>query len=99
MVPVIELHPINKPWTFRCWGLDFVGEVHSSSSKRHLFVLVAIDYFTKWTKVVALKSMTQKEVIEFVIEHINHRFDIPQTFGLLLCPKRCVSLPNHISLS
>jgi hypothetical protein len=43
--------------------------------------------------------MTQKEVIEFVIEHINHRFDIPQTFGLLLCPKRCVSLPNHISLS
>jgi hypothetical protein len=55
--------------------LDFVGEIHPSSSKGHRFVLVAMDYFTKWTKVVALKNMTHKEVIE----HIIHRFGIPQT--------------------
>jgi transposase InsO family protein len=42
-------------------------------------VLVATDYFTKWTEVVALKNMTHREVIEFIIEHIIHRFDIPQT--------------------
>jgi transposase InsO family protein len=42
-------------------------------------VLVATDYFTKWTKVVPLKNMTHKEVIEFITEHIIHRFDIPQT--------------------
>jgi transposase InsO family protein len=42
-------------------------------------VLVATYYFTKWTKVVALKNMTHKEVIEFITEHIIHRFDIPQT--------------------
>ena len=42
-------------------------------------MLVPIDYFTKWTKAVALKNMTHKEVIEFVTEHIIHRFDIPQT--------------------
>lgn len=88
MVPAIKLHHINKPWTFRCWGLDFVGEVHPSSFEGYLFVLLAIDYFTKWTKVVALKSTTHEEVIEFVIKHINHRFGIPETFGLVLCPKR-----------
>jgi hypothetical protein len=38
-----------------------------------------VDYFTKWTKVVPLKSMTHKEVIHFILEHIIHRFDIPQT--------------------
>jgi hypothetical protein len=43
------------------------------------FVLVTMDYFTKWTKAVPLKNMTQKEVIEFITEHIIHRFSIPQT--------------------
>jgi transposase InsO family protein len=59
--------------------LDFIGEIHPSSSKGHRFVLVATDYFTKWTEAVALKSMTHREVIEFITEHIIHRFGIPQT--------------------
>jgi transposase InsO family protein len=42
-------------------------------------MLVATNYFTKWTEVVALKNMTHKEVIEFITEHIIHRFGIPQT--------------------
>jgi hypothetical protein len=42
-------------------------------------VLVAIDYFTKWTKVVALKNMTHRKVIEFINEHIIHKFDILRT--------------------
>jgi hypothetical protein len=59
--------------------LDFIGEVHPSSSKGHHFVLMAMDYFTKWIEVVPLRNMTHKEVISFVLEHIVHRFGIPQT--------------------
>jgi hypothetical protein len=58
LVLATELHPIIKPWPFRGWGLDFRGVIHPSSSKGHQFVLVSTDYFTKWTKVVALKNMT-----------------------------------------
>src|SRR6185437_13120878 len=72
-------HPIIKPWPFRGWGLDFIGQINPPSSKEHCFVLVATDYFTKWTKTVPLKNMTHKEVIEFITEHIIHRFGIPQT--------------------
>jgi len=79
MVPAAKLHPIIKPWPFRGWGLDFIGEVHPSSSKGHRFVLMATDDFTKWTEAIALKNMTHKEVIEFITEHIIHRFGIPQT--------------------
>jgi hypothetical protein len=57
--------------------LDFIGEIHPSSSKGHQFVLVSTYYFTKWTEVVVLKNMTHREEIEFVSEHIIHRFDIP----------------------
>jgi hypothetical protein len=79
LVHAAELHPIIKPWPFRGWGLDFIGEIHPSSSKGHRFVLVSTDYFTKWTEAVVLKNMTHKEEIEFITEHIIHRFGIPQT--------------------
>jgi hypothetical protein len=79
LAPTSLLHPIVKPWPFRGWGLDFVGEIHPASSRGHRFVLVATDYFTKWTEVVPLRNMTHHEVIRFVEEHIIHRFGIPQT--------------------
>jgi hypothetical protein len=73
------LHPIIKPWLFHGWALDFVGQIHLASSKGHQFVLVAMDYFTKWTEVVPLKNMMHKEAIHFILEHIVHRFGIPHT--------------------
>jgi transposase InsO family protein len=60
-------------------GLDFIGQIHPPSSKRHCFVLLATNYFTKWTEVVSLKIMTHKEVIKLITEHIIHRFSIHQT--------------------
>ena len=79
LVHATLLHPIIKPWPFRDWGLDFIGQINPPSSKGHHFMLVATDYFTKWIKAVSLKNMTHKEVIEFITEHITHRFGIPQT--------------------
>jgi hypothetical protein len=73
------LHPIIKPWLFYGWALDFVGQIHPALSKGHQFVLVATNYFTKWTKAISLKNMMHKEVIHFISEHIIHKFSIPQT--------------------
>jgi IS30 family transposase len=67
---------------FHEWALDFVGQIHHASSKGHRFILVAIDYITKWTEVVPLKNMTHREVIHFILEHIVHRFGIPQTLTM-----------------
>jgi hypothetical protein len=79
LVSTVMLHLIIKPWSFCGWGLDFIDQIHPPSSKGHRFVLIATDYFTKWTEVVPLKNMTHKKVIEFITEHIIHRFSIPQT--------------------
>ena len=59
--------------------MDFIGQINTPSSKGPRFVLVATDYFTKWTEAVPLKNMTHREVIEFITEHIIHRFGILQT--------------------
>ena len=63
-------------------------------------MLVATNYFTKWTKAVPLKNMTHLEVIEFITEHIIHRFGIPQTLtmdqGSSFISKEVRDLPNLI---
>jgi transposase InsO family protein len=79
VAPASMLHSIVKPWPFRGWSLDFISEIHPSSSKGHRIVLVAADYFTKRTEVVPLRNMMHKEVIQFVTGHIIHRFGVPQT--------------------
>jgi hypothetical protein len=77
--PVGVMNSIVKQWPFRGSGLDFIGEIHPGSCKGHRFVLVAMDYFTKWTKAVPLKNMKHQEVISFMQEHIIYRFGVPQT--------------------
>jgi hypothetical protein len=79
LAPTSMLHHIIKSWPFRDWALDFIGQIHPASSKDHRFVLVAMDYFTKWMEVILLKNMMHKEIIHFILEHIVHRLDIPQT--------------------
>ena len=73
------MYPIVKPWPFRGWGIDLIGQGFSSSSKGHKFILVDTDYFTKWVEAIPLKVANSANVISFVKEHIIYRFGIPQT--------------------
>jgi hypothetical protein len=79
----------NQTGSFCGWALDFIGQIHPTSSKGHRFMLVGIDYFTKCMEVVPLKNIMHKEVIHFILEHIVHRF---MAWGLiclrLLIPPR-----------
>ncbi|KAK1603266.1 hypothetical protein QYE76_018122 [Lolium multiflorum] len=73
------MNPIIKPWPFRGWGMDMIGKINPPSSKGHVWVLAITDYFTKWVEAVPMKSVASKDVINFVKEHVIHRFGIPQT--------------------
>jgi transposase InsO family protein len=73
------MNPIIKPWPFRGWAIDLIGQIYPPSSKGHKFILVATDYFIKWVEVISLKKVTSANMIDFVKEHIVYRFGIPQT--------------------
>jgi transposase InsO family protein len=45
----------------------------------HRYILAITDYFTKWVEAIPMKSVTSKDVINFIKEHVIHRFGIPQT--------------------
>jgi len=78
-VPASELHSIVKPWPFRGWALDVIGEIKPKSSKGHKYILVGIDYFTKWMEAIPLPEVTQNVVIDFIQKYIIYRFGIPET--------------------
>ncbi|KAK1650046.1 hypothetical protein QYE76_067851 [Lolium multiflorum] len=78
-VPASAMNPIIKPWPFRGWGMDMIGKINPPSSKGHVWILAITDYFTKWVEAVPMKSVKSEDVINFVKEHVIHRFGIPQT--------------------
>jgi hypothetical protein len=77
--PELAMNPIIKPWPFREWGIDLIDQIYPPSSKNHKFILVEIDYFTKWVEAIPLKKVTSRDMIEFVKERIIYLFGIPQT--------------------
>ena len=68
------MNPIVKPWSFQGWGIYLIGQIFPPSSKGHKFILVAMDYFTKWVEAIPLKTITSKNMVDFVKEHIVYRF-------------------------
>ena len=67
---------MSASWPFISWGMDVIGLIEPKASNEHLFILVAIDYFTKWVEVITLRSVTKKVVVEFVHSNIICHFGI-----------------------
>lgn len=51
VVDLALLHPISVIDTFTKWGIDYML-CHPTSIVGHNYIIVAIDYFTKWEKVM-----------------------------------------------
>ncbi|RVW45299.1 Pol polyprotein [Vitis vinifera] len=76
-VPPSELHALTSPWPFSIWGIDIIGKISPKSSSGHEFILVAIDYFTKWVEVASYARLTSAGVASFIISHIICRYGVP----------------------
>nr|XP_023877005.1 uncharacterized protein LOC111989456 [Quercus suber] len=76
--PASHLNPISSPWPFAQWGLDIIGPFPRAAGNRR-FVLVAIDYFTKWAEPEALANIRDVDVKKFVWKNIVTRFWVPNS--------------------
>jgi len=70
-----SLNPITSPWPFAQWGLDIVGPFPRVTRNRR-FVLMAVDYFTKWVEAEALANIRDVDVKRFVWRNIAMRFRV-----------------------
>jgi hypothetical protein len=76
-VPPKESTPITSPWPFAQWGLDIMGPF-PVGTKQAKFLVVAIDYFTKWVEAKPLATISEKNAKNFVWKGIICRFGIPR---------------------
>ncbi|XP_059288407.1 uncharacterized protein LOC132041725 [Lycium ferocissimum] len=61
---------------FDVWGIDFMGPFVSSGGMK--YILVAVDYVSKWVEVVALPNNEAKSVMGFLKKNIFTRFGTPR---------------------
>jgi ribonuclease HI len=76
--PAAELQPIPLSWPFAQWGLDMVGKLHKSWPGGHVYMLVAVDKFTKWVEAAPVTTQDSIAVINF-IKSIVFRFGVPHS--------------------
>ena len=79
-VPPSELHALTSPWPFSVWGIDIIGKISPKSSSGHEYILVAIDYFTKWVEATSYAGLTAARVAKFIRSYIIYRYGVPHEF-------------------
>uniref|UniRef100_A0A2N9GKE3 Integrase catalytic domain-containing protein n=1 Tax=Fagus sylvatica TaxID=28930 RepID=A0A2N9GKE3_FAGSY len=89
--PPQYLHTMASPWPFSAWGMDVIGAITPKASNGHEFILVAIDYFTKWVEACSFKNVTQVAVTRFVKNNIIYRYGMPE----MLITDNASNLNNH----
>jgi len=74
--PGEQLHSVLSSWPFMKLGMEIVGPLPMAPGKAR-FILFMTDYFSKWVEAQAFEKIREKEVINFIWDHIICRFGIP----------------------
>ena len=74
--PSNYLTPIQAVLPFDKWGIDLLGPFPQAKGQRE-FIIVVIDYFSKYVEAEALSSITDKQVCQFIWRNIITRYGIP----------------------
>ncbi|GKD86979.1 reverse transcriptase domain-containing protein [Tanacetum coccineum] len=75
--PQQPLTPITAPWPFYKWGIDIADPFPEGPGKVK-FLIVAIDYFTKWIKAKSVATISGTQVKKFMWNDIVCRFGLPE---------------------
>ncbi|KAM6547268.1 hypothetical protein CsatB_018944 [Cannabis sativa] len=79
---------------FDVWGIDFMGPFPSSFS--NLYILLAVDYVSKWVEAAATPANDGKTVLRFLQKNIFTRFGTPRAIisneGSHFCNKQFEAL-------
>ncbi|KAL2253460.1 UNVERIFIED_CONTAM: Gag-Pol polyprotein [Sesamum indicum] len=75
--PATPVEPIKITCPFDQWGIDIVGPFPPAPAQKK-FIIVAVEYFTKWVEAEAVAKISENEVINFIWKNIICRFGLPR---------------------
>ncbi|XP_064986960.1 uncharacterized protein LOC135625801 [Musa acuminata AAA Group] len=76
-LPAVPLNPIDGAWPFAQWGLDLLEPFPPASGQRK-YIIVGVDYFTKWVEAEPLAMIAEHQMEKFVWKNIITRFGLPK---------------------
>ena len=86
---------------FYYWGIDFMG--HFPSFCGYLYILLAIDYVSKWVEAIPTRTNDHKVVLKFLKEHIFSLFEMPRAIisdsGLNFCNRPFENLVKNYEVT
>ena len=81
----MHLNPILVVDLLDVWGIDFIGSFPSSFG--YIYILVGVDYVSKWVESVPCKVTNHRVVLKFMKKTI---------FSIFRVPKSIISDGGHI---
>ena len=72
----MPLQNIMEVEVFDCQGIDFMGPFPSSVGNE--YILVVVDYVSKWVEVVATPRNDAKTMVKFMKKNIFTRLGVPR---------------------
>ena len=73
---MMPLNPILVVELFDVWGIDFMGPFPMSYG--HTYILVGVDYVSKWVEAIPCKTNDHRVVLKFFKANIFSRFGVPK---------------------
>ena len=73
-----QLTSIVVSWPFVQWRID-IFDLFSSISGQKKFIVIAINYFTKWMEAKSLAQIIESKMEDFIQKSIIYRFNLPHT--------------------
>eukprot|EP00253_Pinus_taeda_P024678 PITA_24678 len=89
--PATPLHPVVTVGPFAKWGIDYVT-CNPHSAGGHGYIIVAVDYFTKWAKAMPTLSEDGHTAAQFIFNPVIARFGVPQA----IVPDHGKHFRNHM---
>ena len=71
------LHPVVTVGPFCKWAIDFM-ECRPTSANGHKYIIVAVDYFTKWAEAMPTFNCKADTAARFFFNHVITRFGVPK---------------------
>lgn len=75
--PASVMKPVLSACPFDQWCIDIVGSFPTAPAQKK-FLLVAVDYFSKWVKAEALARITEGDILRFLWRSIVCRYGVPR---------------------
>ena len=74
MASSLQMHIVRQPW--HTIGIDIMGP-YPPTQRQKQYVLVIVDYFTRWVEIFPLRSTTSSDIATILIDEIVCRWGCP----------------------